>query len=884
MNGRPSSRSEGTPELIGRALAWWVGAVDRRPLAVVLGALVAAGFLLAYTASHLGVNTDTADMLSRELPWRQTYIAYKEAFPQYADEIAVVLDGATPEIADRARSRLAAALRKEEGLFRGVYVPGGGPFFERNGLLYLSTTDLQELADELAAIQPFLGRLEGDPSLGGFFSMLDEALEAAADGEEIDLVPVLERVGEAFGAAVDGRFYRLSWQELMLGRAATLSERRRFLVLQARQDFSELLPGKAALRRVREAARDLELDPDHGVRVRLTGSVAMEDEELESVGRGAGLAGLASLVMVGLLLFAALRSVRLVGASLLTLVVGLVGTAAFAAWAVGHLNLISVAFAVLYIGLGIDYAIHLCSRYRELRQQGRDRPLALREAVGDVGASLALCAVTTAAGFYAFVPTAYAGVSELGVISGSGMFISLVVSVTLLPALLSLGSPKAAGEIPSRPSRTAKLLALPLRHVRAVRWGALLLGALAAALLPRVRFDYNPTNLRDPHTESVATYNELLEDSDSSPLTIALLEPDARAAREAADRVEALDRVDKALTIESFVPRDQDEKLMLIDEMALILGPELEDGTLGRPTEPGRQLESVGELERSLEGLLPRLEGDLASSTRRLLEDMRRFQVSIRGRTSTEQAKTVEALRESLLADLPELLERLRTSMEAEPVGIGDLPSDLVARWVTGDGRHRVEVFPEANLADNRALRRFVEQVRTVEPDATGAPVVSLEAGDAVVRAFQQAFLYALAFVCILLLTLLRSVRDTLLVLVPLLLAGALTGAASVVLDIPFNFANVIALPLLLGVGVDNGIHMVHRFRTTPPEDGNLLGTSTARAVFFSALTTIASFGNLAFSSHLGMASMGQLLSLGLGLTLVSTLVVLPALLTRPAP
>jgi predicted RND superfamily exporter protein len=207
------------------------------------------------------------------------------------------------------------------------------------------------------------------------------------------------------------------------------------------------------------------------------------------------------------------------------------------------------------------------------------------------------------------------------------------------------------------------------------------------------------------------------------------------------------------------------------------------------------------------------------------------------------------------------------------------LPEDLVENWISKDDHYRVTVFPRENLNDNAAMRRFIAAVRTVAPDAIGFPVIYLEAGDAVVKAFKQAFVMALIAVTVLLLILLRPKSDTLLVLLPLLLAGGLTGAASVVVGIPFNFANVIALPLLLGIGVDSGIHMVHRMRAAPPASGLMLETSTARAVLYSSLTTICSFGNLALSPHRGMASMGALLTIGIGFTLLCTLVVLPALM-----
>jgi hopanoid biosynthesis associated RND transporter like protein HpnN len=829
-------------------------------------------------------------MISERLKWRQTYLAYKEAFPQYFGDIVVVIDGATPDLADQARDRLAESLERETGLFESVYLPGGGSFFKRHGLLYLDIEELEDLSDNLAQVQPFLGKVVQDQSLIGLFSMLDSAMEAVLDGEEVDLVPVFDRLSDAFGARIDNRFHRVSWQELMLGRTSTPDERRRFIMLQSRLDFTELLQGEAAIAKIRELSKELALDEAHGVVVRLTGSVALANEELMSVSTGTGLAGLFALFMVGMVLFVALRSLRLMIASMLTLLAGLIGTAAFATYAVGSLNLISVAFAVLYIGLGIDYTIHLCLRYRELVEQGLPHASAFRQAAGDVGASLVLCGVTTSAGFYAFIPTAYAGVSELGLISGTGMYISLLTNLTLLPALLSLMplSPEKVGKPVIWRSVTGRFMDALMRHRRAVWVGALVVGVASAVLLPGVEFDYNPINLRDPKTESVATFNELLAESDTSPLTIVTVTPDAKTARETAARLKKLDLVDEALTLKDFVPEDQEEKLDIIGEMDLILGPELELESEPPSRDLERRLHSLGELRANLESFVREADPEQTSSAKRLLELVLRFEDELEGRTRSEREKMLDELEESLVAALPERLKTLRTSLETGPVEFDNLPKDLVERWVSSDARYRVEVFPRENIVDNEALKRFVEQVRPAVPDATGLPVVILKSGEAVVRAFEQAFLYALVFICLLLLALLRSTVDHFLVLTPLFLAGLLMGAASVLLDIPFNFANIIALPLLLGIGVDNGIHMVLRTRAAPPADGNLLNTSTARAVFYSALTTVASFGGLAFSAsfgglafsrHLGMASMGQLLAIGLSLTLLCTLIVLPTLL-----
>jgi predicted RND superfamily exporter protein len=236
-------------------------------------------------------------------------------------------------------------------------------------------------------------------------------------------------------------------------------------------------------------------------------------------------------------------------------------------------------------------------------------------------------------------------------------------------------------------------------------------------------------------------------------------------------------------------------------------------------------------------------------------------------------------LDESLLANLPILFEDLQNALKAHSFSVSDLPAGVLGRYVAEDGRYRIQVYPREDIFNHDALERFVDAVAAVAPNATDTPVSILEAGRAVVRSFVQATIYALLAITLVLLYKIRNLPSTALILLPLLLALDLTFAASVALSIPFNFANVIIVPLLLGIGVDTGIHFIHRFRTEPPPDGNMLETSTARAVFFSALTTTMSFGTLAFSRHQGMAGMGKLLALCMTFLILTTFFLLPVLL-----
>jgi hopanoid biosynthesis associated RND transporter like protein HpnN len=793
----------------------------------------------------------------------------------------LVIDGDTPDIADDAASALARELRKHPDLFGEVYDLAGDPYFRKNGLLYLEADELYELSDRLAEAQPFLGVLWRDPSLRGFFDMLglaiDEALKSDTDGP-IEIKAVLKAIGDVAEAQASGRFGNLSWQELMSGRPAGKDETRRFLLIQPALDFASLQPAAKTMTALRRLANDLKLDEQHGVRVRLTGSAALDHEELESVEEGMGLAAVLSLFLVIGLLLTGLGSPRLAASILVTLIVGLIWTAGFGVAALGQFNLISVAFAVLFIGLSVDFGIHFGLRYKEEIDRGHEHERALGETGTGVGGALALCAVTAAIGFYSFLPTAYLGLAELGLIAGTGMFIALFTNITVLPALLTLVTLRPASSNGKR-GRGSAVQPFIADHATSIVWGALAVGLASLALVPQVRFDFDPMNLRNQKTESVSTLLDLMENSRNGPYSITILVNDLAAARELGGKLAALDPVDTTVTLFDYVPGNQDEKLEIIGSMALFLAPSL--SATDHPPAPtaAQRRKAVENLRGRLERL-SRSSRDGAAAARGLMTKLAALTAS----DSTVDGSLVE-LETRLLVNLPGRLDMLRQSLEAEPVGVGDLPESLRQRSVTADGRARLEVFPRENLQDGMALRRFVEAVRTLAPNATGAPVIILEAGRAVVAAFRDAAIIAVVCISLLLVLLLRSRRDVLLVFAPLTLAALMTIAATVVLQLPFNFANVIVLPLLFGLGVASGIHIVLRERMEQGTNG-ALATSTPRAVVFSALTTIGSFASIALSSHPGTASMGVLLAVAISLTLACTLVVLPALLAivRPEP
>jgi len=867
-----------------RFLARWVDTARKAAVSILLVAALATGASSFYTVEHLGINTSTSDMLSSELLFRKIYDEYRRTFPNLRNNITIVVEGETPDITEDAAAALAVRLKMEIEEFKFVFDPASDPFFITNGLLFLDEDELADLSDRLADAQPLLAALAEDMNLRGFFGVLNDAIDEVAKGDEDPsrLIRIFHNISETIEKQQDGTPRPMSWRKMMMGGEVEQDDLRRFILVKPTLDESSLQPARKAVDIIRAAARELDLDPENGVQVRLTGGVVLSQEEMMSVTEWASVAGVLALILVGVLVIIGLGSLRLTAATLITLVMGLVWTGGYATFAVGQLNLISVAFAVLFIGIGVDFGIQFCLRYREAIGRGQSHEEALRESASGVGGALTLAAIAAAIGFFSFVPTAYLGLSELGIISGGSMMIALFANLTVLPACLTLMPLEHQdGMLPAWQGwRKIKWGPKPapgflLRHATGISLWALALGVAAAVTyLPRLQFDFDPMNLKDPTTESVQTALDLMKDSETSFYTIQILADNVEEAQNLGQRLEALPLVDHTEGLADFVPQDQEDKLFMIDDMALFLWPALEASPLDKPLDNDGRRKVLSELKVNLGYLIETpLVGVLDAPARRLVNALTRFEES-----SLENGQSLEDLEVLLLFSLPERLKKLRQSLNAREVAAEDLPELLRQRKITADGRTLVEVFPSEALTSNDALRRFVTAIRKVAPNATEDPVILLEGGAAVTTAFKQAGFLSLVAITVLLLIVLRSVIDTLLVLLPLTLAAVFTASSSVIFGIPFNFANIIAIPLLLSLGVAYGIYLVLRERSAD-SIADVMTTNTPRAILFSALTTMCSFGTLAISSHLGTASMGQLLAISLTFALVCTLVALPCLL-----
>ncbi len=655
--------------------------------------------------------------------------------------------------------------------------------------------------------------------------------------------PALQAFHGVLASALDGHPKPLSWEDLLAGQAAHLAGPYRLVLAQPRLDYGALRPGGAATDALRQAAAGLEWVRDGAAKVRLTGQVPLADEEFATAARGAVVGLLGSMVLVAVWLFLAVRSWRIGVPILLTLLLGLVLTTGFAAAAVGTLNLISVAFAVLFIGIAVDFAIQFSMRFREARQE-TDLAHAVALTARRAGGQILVAALATSAGFLAFTPTSFTGVAELGLIAGVGMLIAFACTLTALPALLTLFRAGAgAGEVgftwARRLDREVRRLRVPIVLSFA------LFGAAGALAVGRLQFDSDPLHTKDPNTEAMRTLADLAADPVTNPYTIDVLSPKLASANAVAAKAERLPLVASVLTLSSLVPTDQGPKLALVQDAASLLAPTLSAPASSTPVTAADIRLAAKTAAGSLSAALPKVPSD--SPLALIAGDLKRME--------TAPDAVLLAANKALTRFLPAEITQLRTALSARPATAADVPADLARDWVLPDGQARTEIVPKPAGQGTEGLPRFVHQVQAAIPNAGGSAVTVVATAETILGAFRAAAIGALIAITVILALLLRRVPDVLMVLACLLLSALLTALIAALLPMALNFANIIALPLLLGVGVSFNIYFVMNWRAGLHRH---LSSPTAQAVCFSALTTGTAFGSLALSVPSGDGEHGR--------------------------
>src|SRR5689334_21609551 len=702
----------------------------RFPWPIIVLGLIAAGGASVYAVRHFAINTDINKLISDDLDWRQREAEFEKAFPSHYGSTLIVVDAPLVEYTSRAGSELANRLREGTELFRSVEDTGGSEFFARNGLLFQSTEDVSRFTQGIGQAAPIVGTLVADPSLRG----LTRALSLGLVGVQSKLVTLdamarpLSMASQTIEDALAGRPASFSWQSMLNGQPPEARDLRRLIEVRPVLDFSALQPGQASSNMIRQAASDLQLAKKYQARVRLTGSVPMPDEEFATVQQGALENGIGTIIVVLTILWLALKSARLIVAVFVNLVVGLALTAAFGLMMVGALNMISVAFAVLFVGLGVDFGIQFSVRYRAERHDVPELHPALMQAAEKIGVPLTLAAAAVAAGFLSFLPTDYRGVSELGQIAGMGMLVAYVTSITLLPALLKVLNPKGEPE-PLGFSFLAPVDRFMEDHRIAIIAGVAIVSLGGLPLLYYLQFDFNPINLRSPKVESIATFLDLRKDPITGANAISVLAPNLAATRPIEERLSKVPEVSQVRTLDYFVPPDQDKKLAAIAVARDKIMPSFAPDAMQKPPTDAEDIDALNDVVTALNEQAGKHPGGPGAAAAKRLSGLLAQLAKATPQTRQQTAAAFLRPLKTALADLKDLLQ-------AHPVALKDVPQEISELWVTPDGRARVEVLPKGDPNDNETLRKFARAVLAVQPDAIGGPVSILESGDTIVHPF----------------------------------------------------------------------------------------------------------------------------------------------------
>lgn len=853
-----------------KMVLWTVELSRAHPWRILAAALLLTILSLGYAFRHISINTNTTDILFAHSGFQKTNRRLEQTFPSLRDRIILIVKGRSPFLAQQAATAIVKRLKQSRHEFGLVYSPEAGNFFRKNGFLYLKKAELQRLLKKLVTAEPLLGHVSNDPTLDGLFHTLTlvvKNVQAAGNLPPSSLSDLFGQLQTSIETAGSTEHY-VNWGTLF-GLQASRSQDERLVIATLPEGANTATDTHRALKTIHTTIRELNLNAAHGVNVNLTGSIILNQDQLTAVTQGARFATVLSLILVTIILVLGLRSAKLLIAVLITLLMGLVWTSTFALVAIGPFNLISVAFAVLFVGLGVDFGIQFCVRYQEALYEENDASSAIRSATKGIGFALTLAALAAAASFYSVVPTGYSGIKDLGLIAGSGVFIALIANLTVLPALLSVFNAGKAS-VPRPPLPFSKLApnktAVPILAVALLAVGA------AAFLSPKVGFEFNLSKLQNQHTKAMKALRSLEHGVQFSPLSIEGLAPNLPKAEAIADKLRQMSSVSSVVTANSLIPKNQDEKLALIRRTADLVPPfVLQGASTEKRSQPEKVCRSMAEFGQSLNAL----------DAHGISEAAARLQSSIKRFTSTVGCSkaSVATLHRTILSPLLYQIRSLAMALTAAPVTVSNLPSDLKTQYLSKSGVARLQVFSKSSLNDTASLKRFVTQVERILPEAGGTPVLFVKGGNIVVSAFRKATFISVALIILLIFLVLHRPLAVVLAITPLVLSVLMTLASMAIFQIDFNLGNIIVLPLTIGLSMAFSIYLILRWKEFNYDITEVLRSSIPEGVLTSGLTTLASFGSLMVSDDPAMSILGVTLTIALTSILITSLVVLPAIL-----
>lgn len=869
----------GHNSLLARLLVAITRCVLRFPVATLCAAIGLAGAALGLTATNLGYKSSRLDLLNPQSDYNRLWIEYIDEFGD-EDDAVVVVEGEGRDRVVPVLQELASMLSRERHHFHAVLHEVDLSRIRSKGLHYLSPAELvgmeRFLQDSVAIVKGGWSQLKLSSLIERLAAQARQTGQSQTGGSLEDL----GRLADSLLATLvqDGRPYQSPWPG-MPGSLATLSElsneyltspngKLGFVLLRLAKGDDKLAPRAEAIETLRRLIDQVRLRHPE-VQLGLTGLPIMECDEMQASQSSMLWASLVSFGGVVLVVIAGFGGVRHALLANLVLLVGMAWAFGYVTLGIGHLNILSVTFTVTLIGIGIDFGTYYVARYMQLRREDRECGEALLETSAAVGPSISTGALTTAIAFFAAGLTSFTGVAELGIIAGGGILLCAIAQLVVLPACLYLvDNGQFARRVPN-PVPVHALLAPLMRTPRATVALGFAATVVAALGVPSLWYDHNLLNMQAEGLQSVELERKLLAESDQS-VWYALSMCDSREQLlERKAKFLELATVERTEEIVSLLPVDHEVKRPIIERIHALVDQLPERPpllTIDSPDQLGQTLSRA----QAIAWALP-----AGKACARQLELIRNV---LRGMQPAECLSEASRFQQLMAGDLLSRLHTLRGISNPEPPRLGDLPANLVDRFVGHNGKHLLKIYGRGNIWNMESLKQFVHDVRTVDPRATGNPLQAYEASLEMKQSYQLAALYAMIVIAVVLWIDFRTLRHVALAAFPLALSMLQMFGLMGLLNIPLNPANLIALPLIVGIGVDYGVHIVHnfleqrgRYRMTP---------ATAIAVMVDALTTIIGFGSLMIASHQGLQSLGRVLTLGITCCTVTSLVILPALLT----
>ncbi|MGO8926632.1 MAG: MMPL family transporter [Limisphaerales bacterium] len=886
-----------TDNPVARFLAWLTGVVLRHQRLVLYGHLTLFAISILIAAKYPGIVFDTSrnNLVGSNKKYHQNFLRFKREFPTQ-DDLVVVVESENTEKNRQFVERLGAKLEAETNVFHDVFYKGDMKMLGSKALLFASDSDLAELNKTLKDFQPFIAQFTRTTNLISLFNMICTQFRTAkqeANAQNDALVKALPAVERIVTQATDSLHRQGTppspgitalfdpGEEAEQQMYITFAKGRIYLVT-AQAPVEDL--NSAAVIRLRQLVAETKTEVP-GLNVGLTGEPVLELDEMAQSQKDTAVAAVVSLILCALIFIYGYQETGRPVKATLCLVVGLGYTLAFATLVIGHLNILTITFMPILIGLAIDYGVHLISRYEEELRRGRSKEAALAKAMVFTGQGIFTGGFTTAGGFLAMGLTNFKGIQEMGIICGGGLVICLVPMMTMLPVLLMRGRQNVEDQAPvaALAEKRARIENLWLRRPYWTAGITLALCALAATQLYKVYFDYDLLNMQSKGLPAVEFEEELIDSTPKGVLFGAVIATNLQQAAALEEQLTNLPAVASVDSITSFLSGDQRRKLKLVEDIK----QELCTVSFAAPDTKPVNLEELSATLYSLRGYLgaaldelPKDAPELVpqfNSLRDAIEALRREM--LRGDTNQVEANSLKLaeFQRSLFDDVHDTFQALSTQDNRAPLSVADLPPALRDRFVGVAGKYLLMVYPKEDIWQRENQKVFIDQVGKIYPNVTGTPVQLYHYTALLKNSYQQAAWYSLGAIALLVFLHFRSVACVALALVPVAIGSLWLFGLMGWLGVPLNPANIMTLPLVIGIGVTNGIHILNRF--AEEQTPSLLARSTGKAVLVSGLTAMAGFGSLILAQHQGIHSLGCVMTAGLATCMIAGLTFLPALL-----